>query len=326
MAPVAAVAVPRDAVQLTPLGVGGVVDRAVRLYARNAAKLWLIILPFALVAEAIYLVMGLSSLPAGSVVSGGKLLVPYGSSTSGLLVASAVESVLAFVFVAQITNGVSVRLYSGIYFGERASAGALLRFTLRRLPALIWLSVVLFCALLIGLILIIIPFFYLWGALSLVVPVLLIEGRGGFSALGRSQELVRDRWWATFGALLLGGAIAAVINFVFGAIGGALQSSASSPTAFLIISAVTQLVVLVLIAPISAAVVTTIYFDLRIRKEGLDLEMLATRLGITTAAAASAAASPASAAIPAASAAASPAHTAFGDATSAGRRRRDPEA
>ena len=232
--------------------------------------------------QVIYLALSFSAVPAGSYVSGGVLEL-NGTTTSGLATASLIEFLLTYVIVAQITNGVALRLFSGIYFDERPSARELLRFTIRRLPALIFLAVLYGAVVLIGFLFIVIPGIYLWGALAVVVPVLIVEGRGGFDALGRSQELVKGRWWATIGALLLGVVVTSGVALGLGALAGLLQSGVSSPDAYLLISALDKLIVGVLVTPISAAVAITIYFDLRIRKEGLDLELLSRRLGITAA-------------------------------------------
>jgi hypothetical protein len=272
----------RSGIPFTPLGVGQVVDRAARLYAGNARRIWLIILPFALATQLIYLALSFSALPSGTQVANGKLIVPFGSSTSGLNIAAIVQELVSLLIVAQIVNGASLRLYSGAYFGEDLTTSQILRFTFRKLPALLLLGVIYGLVLLIGLLLIVLPAIYLYVALCVVAPVLIVEGKGGFDALGRSQELVKGRWWATFAALLLGLLVVVLVGFGLGALVSAIESSGStSPSAYLLVNALRNLIVQVLLSPITAALVITIYFDLRVRKEGLDLELLATRLGIS---------------------------------------------
>jgi hypothetical protein len=276
----------RSGIPFTPLSVGQVVDRAARLYAGNARRIWLIVLPFALATELIYLLLSFSALPSGTEVSNGQLLVPFGSSSSGLDVAALVQIALEYLVVIQIVNGASLRLYSGAYFGEQLTSGEVLRFTFRKLPALLLLSLIYALVLVIGFVFFIVPGIYLYVAMSVVVPVLIVEGKGSFDALGRSQELVRGRWWATFAALLLGVIVFGLVSVGVGAVVGAVQSSNStSPSAFLLVNALGNLIEQVLLSPITAALVITIYFDLRVRKEGLDLELLASRLGISAPAA-----------------------------------------
>jgi hypothetical protein len=271
----------RSGIPFTPLGVGQVVDRAARLYAGNARRIWLIVLPFALATQLIFLVLSFSALPSGTEVVNGKLLVPFGSTASGLNIAIVVQAALNYLIVVQIVNGASLRLYSGAYFGEDLTTSQVLRFTIRKLPALLLLGLIYGLVLVIGFLFIIVPGIYLYVALCVVAPVLIVEGKGGFNALGRSQELVRGRWWPTCAALLLGLVVVLGGGFGLGAVVGAIESSGStSPSAYLLVTALSNLIEQVLLSPITAALVITIYFDLRVRKEGLDLELLASRLGI----------------------------------------------
>jgi hypothetical protein len=273
----------RRGIPFTPLGVGQVVDRAARLYAGNARRIWLIVLPFAVATQLIFLLLSFSALPSGTEVVNGRLLVPFGSSASGLNIATLIETLLNYLIVAQIINGASLRLYSGAYFGEDLTTPQVLRFTFRKLPALILLGLIYGLVLVIGFILIIVPGIYLYVALSVVAPVLIVEGKGAFDALGRSQELVKGRWWATFAALLLGVIVVVLVGLGLDGVAAAIQhSNSTSPSSYLLVSALRNLVAQVLLAPITAALVITIYFDLRVRKEGLDLELLATRLGISS--------------------------------------------
>jgi hypothetical protein len=112
---------------------------------------------------------------------------------------------------------------------------------------------------------------------SVAVPAMLLERIGPVDALRRSFRLVRGRWWPTAGALvvgylligILGALVTAVImvipslvadgNTLVGALGAVVGGTVGS----------------VLTTPYSAAVVTLLYFDLRVRKEGLDLQLIA---------------------------------------------------
>ncbi len=99
-----------------------------------------------------------------------------------------------------------------------------------------------------------------------------------FDAFGRSWELTRN-----FKLKLLGlGIIAYLIaNFVpsafVGGIGGyaALSNPALQP-AVVVVSALLPIV----LAPILPCVFTLLYYDLRVRREGFDLQLLGQQLGI----------------------------------------------
>ena len=74
-----------------------------------------------------------------------------------------------------------------------------------------------------GFIALILPGIWLVMVWSVAVPALMFEHVGGFKALGRSFDLVRGRWWATFAALLVAVIMLFVVLFVVGA-----RSSAGS--------------------------------------------------------------------------------------------------
>ncbi len=62
-----------------------------------------------------------------------------------------------------------------------------------------------------GLLLFVLPGIWLGVLWSLAVPVLVVEGKRSTGALRRSSALVRGRWWSTFGALLVGYLLGAVL-------------------------------------------------------------------------------------------------------------------
>lgn len=68
----------------------------------------------------------------------------------------------------------------------------------------------------VGMLLCILPFFYVWTVLSLALIAHAIERTGGSGALGRSNQLVKGDFWPTLGLLL-------VISLINMFINGALQ-------------------------------------------------------------------------------------------------------
>jgi len=93
----------------------------------------------------------------------------------------------------------------------------------------------------------------------------LLEGCGPTSALSRSMALVKGSWWRVLGITILLTLIVFAINFVIGFVPilGALVAAILSP-------------------PITAIGITLLYFDLRVRKEGYNLDALANELGLAS--------------------------------------------
>jgi hypothetical protein len=130
---------------------------------------------------------------------------------------------------------------------------------------------------------------YLWIGvmLSLTLPVVVLERKSPFTAIGRSWRLVTGSYWRIFGIFALLGVIFFVLYLVFALIIGlvgvagisaGLGSSNGSGTVaagtvivLVIVSLIFGFVIGTLITAIGTGVITLLYADMRMRKEGLDL-------------------------------------------------------
>src|SRR5438270_7491170 len=198
---------------------------------------------------------------------------------------------LGALILLPFSIGAVARAVTDVALGRPANVGSVLRETLARyfpLLGLIALVFVIFVvwviAFAIGLVIIVLPglavlcagifFAVRW---SLTVAAMMAEDIGPIRAFGRSWNLVKGMWWRTFGIIFIAGvaysiltlALLALFNVVAAIIPG-LSTDFRSGLA----TAATTLVD-ALIAPIFPVVLTLLYFDLRVRKEGLDLDQLA---------------------------------------------------
>jgi hypothetical protein len=168
------------------------------------------------------------------------------------------------------------------YLGEQADWRSSLRYALRLTPALLLLTLLYGLGVLLGLVLFVLPGVWIYVAWAFATPVLLVEGLRGPAALGRSFRLVKGRWWRTFGVLLVGFILAAIIStivqavFLIGIVVGE-----DNDALVLVLSAIAGSVGLAVSTPFQAALLAVLYFDLRVRKEGFDLELLAREIGGT---------------------------------------------
>lgn len=114
----------------------------------------------------------------------------------------------------------------------------------------------------------------------LATPALMLERAGIGTALRRAWALTRGTFWRVLGIYLL---TALLVSVVAGAIGGTasifLQVVAADPAGavftptYLIGTTLAQIVATALTTPFTAAVVALLYIDVRMRTEGLDLEL-----------------------------------------------------
>jgi hypothetical protein len=273
---------------LRPLRVGEILDAGLKIYRRNARTLMgltaAIVVPF----QALSAVILLSTVSTGTEVPRNGFAT-FGSARRAehatSVGASAVLSVTGLL-IGLLTTAACVKAVSDIYLDQPADIRSSLRFALRRLGSLLWLQILTGVLLVLAFIALVIPGIWLYGAWSVATPVLLIEGRRGWHALRRSFRLVRGRWWPTAAVLvvaalfvsLIGGAIQGVLVGVF------VAGSDRSVVLRVIIVSLAAAISAILTRPFGATIRTVLYYDLRVRHEGYDVELLAEQLGIEPAA------------------------------------------
>jgi hypothetical protein len=121
------------------------------------------------------------------------------------------------------------------------------------------------------------------GFWSLAAPALLLENLSVTAALRRSFRLVRGSFWRVFGISLLTAVIAYVVRQIFAVpfslIGTILSEVAdftglSGAVVQLLISDIGTILAGAVVYPFTAGAVALLYLDLRMRREGMDVEVL----------------------------------------------------
>jgi hypothetical protein len=114
-----------------------------------------------------------------------------------------------------------------------------------------------------------------------VTPVMFIERISLGAAMRRSWDLVRGRWWRTFLVLLLRLIVWYVARLALNAflqLGQFLLAIVLSPFIVAGVTLASAELVSALVSPVLQIIVVLIYFDLRVRREALDLFQMAYRL------------------------------------------------
>jgi hypothetical protein len=263
--------------QLRPLSVGEVLDASFKIVRQSFGTLAGCVLVVALPLNIINTLIAastrdnafnLDTTPTSSNVSTGTEIA------GGLLTAT-----LALVLTT-LAAAACFRAVSGVYLGERPTVGESLSFAATRVVPVVLLSLLYFFALIPAFIALIIPGAWLSVAWCLSFPALLSEGLGPVAALGRSYRLVKGRWWPTFGALLVMYLLVLVISGILGALLGAvLIASVDNEAVAGVFSTIINTLSSLITLPLMASVLTVLYFDLRVRKEGFDLQLLARGVG-----------------------------------------------
>jgi hypothetical protein len=153
-----------------------------------------------------------------------------------------------------------------VYLGKTAEVDESLRYALRRFWALLGASVLTVLGVAAGFVACILPGVFLGVAWCVTTPALVVEELPAVRALGRSFDLVRKRWWKTFGYLIVIGLIVAVPAFFVSLITAGVFDHRTA--AGVIGSGVVQGVVSLFVTPLTAAMTVLLYFDLRTERDG----------------------------------------------------------
>ncbi len=273
--------------QTGPRSFGQVLDGAFSIYtrrflplARIAALVWIPLI-VALILIDLYRFADLPGVGNDNYFVGDTIRA---LDTTRIVVGSGLLAILYLIGFLLVV-GASLRAASQAYLGEAVEVGASIRSAARRIVSMLW--VVLLLAIFIGipaaLFIFILPgvlAIYLTIIWILALPALLLEDRRGFKALGRSNGLVKDYWWRTLGIVIVIAIFTSIIGGLIPAlIGDAFQGiSADNFTLWVVLTDIVSGIGFIITAPLWAATITAMYYDLRVRKEGFDVEMMVRQL------------------------------------------------
>lgn len=244
---------------LRPLSLGEVLDVSFGLYRSKFA-------PLLTIAAVTQLVPSLLSIYITS--AGGWLTnIPLYLGSTVLAVILSALGVAASTFVV-----------SDAYLGRETPAGVALSRAAALLGRLIVLSILTSLLIGIGVVLLIIPGLVLAGGLMLSTAVTVLESPPSVTAaMGRSWALSKGFRGKILLTLLVVFLLLAVPSAVIGAlwalVGGAVGAGVAS-----VPMVVLQSLLSILVYPFVYVVLTVLYYDIRVRKEGFDLELLASSI------------------------------------------------
>jgi len=289
---------------LRPLGMGQLLDQAIRLYRRN-------FLQFIGITAIVQIPLGLLQMGSSLLTLSG-LSFPsdfdttppqgifgpqdmFGSAYILGILGSAVVAILSFVLIQVVATAAMTRAVAATYLGESIGItdayrqigrswlsllGAMLLAILAVLGLVIWF-IVPCVGWLTGLGMLV---FFSLVVIPLIAPVIVLEKQKATRAIRRAWDLARRRFWWVLGFVLILAIFAHIIitgpvlllsllfNFVVGS--GPLATSTTQAMTQTVLQSITQLVGGLIYLPLQITAITLMYFDLRIRTEGFDLTVL----------------------------------------------------
>jgi hypothetical protein len=209
----------------------------------------------------------------------------------GALVATVVLTVISGVVLSAALTSVVGR----IVLGEPIDTKAAIKTAFRNLPRLLATSFLVLLVISVVLAVAVVPaaitgqtvfllllfpvsIIAIWLSVKLILAgqAVILEGVGPIDAMRRSFKLVTGRWWPVLGILVASGLLVGIAqNILGGLFNVALKSLGGNNAAFEFIwSAISGTISAAVFTPLSSAIAVFLYFDLRVRKEGFDLQRL----------------------------------------------------
>ncbi len=260
------------------MGVGDVLDGAFKLFKANAKTILIVVGVFIIPLQFVTAFLLRSQVSTGilGILQDPTLAESADTVDVGGLVGSALGGLLRLLVGPLIVGAVS-RVVAASYLGEATTAGPALRATVRRFFPLLASTILVGLSYVVGVLALCVGFLVPFALFSAVTPAVVLEDLGPVQAMRRSWRLLRPRFWPVLGIVVLAWLIASVLGNLLSGVPAAAGTLFGGPFAWVLL-AVAGVLSEVITTPIVAIVATLLYFDGRIRHEGLDLQMMAADL------------------------------------------------
>jgi hypothetical protein len=273
--------------ELHPMGIGEILDVAIKLYRRNAWTLFRIVLVIAVPLTLLTNFILISAIPAHETphvqTIGNQLFFvtsPTRSQWHTILAGFFVAGVLVMIGYL-IATGAAYKAVAEAFLGGQPDWKRSLAFAARRMHSLLWVTVLGGLIVAVTWPFFVIPGLYFAVSFTVAIPVVMTEGLRGRKALGRSRRLIKKRWWRTFALLCLGSILSVILFYAAALLIFAVTAEEGQRSVVGVATNVVAISVLTaLTIPFAAAYTTVLYFDLRVRREAFDLQLLALQVGV----------------------------------------------
>jgi hypothetical protein len=233
-----------------PRDVGRLFADALSVYGRH---LWLFILLSAAVV-----------IPADLIVQGvGLEMLTSSYDESPDVAETLIPSIVEFLVVMPIVAAICIHALHQIAAGDRPSAGQVFVAGFEAFTPLFGAVVLAALGIALGFVAFILPGIYLAVRWYFVPQTVVIEGARGPGALSRSAQIVRGRWWRTFGLVVLANIAIAIPGLILIVPFAAIADSTDRAVWQLLGSTIATSVT----TPFVALFSTLLYYDLRARAE-----------------------------------------------------------
>jgi len=264
-----------ESVDLRPMTLGEVLDRTFTLYREN----FLLFVGIMALPSLLTLIFNFGTLLiTRSPTSGSSPHLPSAGVVGGIFL-GAIGGALLLVLTVGVAHAATVSAVSDLYLGRATSVADSYARAKGSILIVIAILIMSGLATLVGFIFLIIPGIYLACRLAVSVPVAIVEKESPAASMERSMELTKDYAWQMFLLLLLVGILQWVVSALVQAPTMLLTISAAvakqQPSmGVTVYSYLAGFVSQVVVGPVGTISASLMYFNLRVRKEGFDIQHL----------------------------------------------------
>lgn len=219
-----------------------------------------------------------------------QLLVPLmvigGTATTVSIFVALGISLLSYLILQPFGTAAVLKVVANSYLGEPITIGSAFRFALGKFWKLVGTLILAGLVIVLGFLLFVVPGIFFWIFYTLIAQVVVVENIGGGRALGRSKSLTKGHRWRILGLmilLLILGYIWSLIESLLGLALPPYSVTASLEVNYPNLVATTLIdfiVRYILLGAFGSIAMTLMYFDIRNRKEGFDIEYLSSKGGM----------------------------------------------
>ncbi len=266
---------------LRPLSYGDLLDELFDLYKKNfllfSGIVGLVYIPFALLSTIAMLPMinMMGNMGPGSTPSDPSAMF---SSLIPIYIKFAAIAIVAGIFQVAAMGAITWAI-SSTYLGKKPTILASYKAVIPRLLPLIVTGIIAYMMVIAGTIACILPGIALSVFLAFTTQAIMLENKSYFNAIGRTFELSAGAFWQIFVigllAMLLVYFIQLAVYLPFQFATAAAASNPSLMTAIFLVQGLFSGIANSVALPILLSALVLLYYDVRVRKEGFDIEMLA---------------------------------------------------
>jgi hypothetical protein len=262
--------------ELRPRGIGEILDSAVALYRARFTRLVRVAAFVVIPVQVLSALVLLSAQPDSVDVNARGAVTPHYTSAMTQLAAVVVIAVVGVLSSALIVAACA-RIIGDAYIDRTSGAGEAFKAVRPRVFAIIGTALIVVVSEGIGFLACFVGALVPLTFFAVAIPVLILEGVGVSAAIGRSVALTKTHVWHVLGLVLTTQLLAAVLNFSLAAAAQLLVHTSDSVVAAVIGQSIANVIAGVLTTPFVATATVILYFDLRVRDEAFDVQLLMQR-------------------------------------------------